>query len=361
MQKVQGFSEQGGHTVVTVGSVSTTFVQQSYPGSTVTVFDAGTVDFSTIGSDSDGTPKANPFTVGDDAYWFFYADPGNYDVRFSGEGIDEPFTFGDIHIGSDEGGGGEFFQATYITQVSDDDLDNEQALSELDTGLLHSTTATGVVDSIADDSGDEGDVLTLVGGVPAWAEPTGGGDGTVTSVALAVPESEFSVSGSPVTTAGTLTITKDNQNANTVWAGPTSAPAAQPTFRALVAADLPNNLRECTINMIIDGLGSTVPTGIAGDLQVDFNCTILSVTSLADISGDLVVDIWKDSYANFPPTGADSICGAAKPTISGANKSQDTTLTGWTTSISAGDVLRFNVDSASTIERVTVALKVRRT
>lgn len=63
------------------------------------------------------------------------------------------------------------------------------------------------------------------------------GDGTVTSVALTAP-TEFSVAGSPITTAGTLAVTKATQSANTVWAGPTTGAAAQPAFRALVAADI---------------------------------------------------------------------------------------------------------------------------
>ncbi|KWO78484.1 beta strand repeat-containing protein [Burkholderia ubonensis] len=67
---------------------------------------------------------------------------------------------------------------------------------------------------------------------------TGGGTGTVTSVGLTAP-SQFTVSGSPVTSSGTLTFAWGNQTANYVLAGPTSGGAAAPTFRALVAADLP--------------------------------------------------------------------------------------------------------------------------
>ena len=68
---------------------------------------------------------------------------------------------------------------------------------------------------------------------------TGVGSGTVTSVALALPASILSVSGSPVTTAGTLTGTLVDQAANTVWAGPAGAfdPAAPPVFRALSVDD----------------------------------------------------------------------------------------------------------------------------
>jgi hypothetical protein len=115
-----------------------------------------------------------------------------------------------------------------------------------------------------------------------------------------------------------------------------------------------------TLNFLIDGGGSAITTGIKGDLVVDFAATITGVTMLADQSGSIVVDIWKDTYANFAPTDADSITASAVPTISSATKSQDTTLTGWTTSISAGDILRFNVDSVTSIQRVTVALRVRR-
>jgi hypothetical protein len=82
--------------------------------------------------------------------------------------------------------------------------------------------------------------VTITG---TWPDQTiaatgGGGSGTVTSVAVTVPV-EFSVSGSPITGSGTIAITKANENANLVYAGPTSGSAAAPTFRAMVPADLP--------------------------------------------------------------------------------------------------------------------------
>jgi hypothetical protein len=81
---------------------------------------------------------------------------------------------------------------------------------------------------------------------------------------------------------------------------------------------------------------------------------------LADQVGSIVIDIWKDTYDNFPPTSVDSICGGNKPTISNAQKYQDSTLNGWTKTINAGDILAFNVDSASTITRLTISLKVKK-
>jgi hypothetical protein len=68
--------------------------------------------------------------------------------------------------------------------------------------------------------------------------PSAVGTGTVTSVGLSLP-AEFTVTGSPVTTSGTLTVTTANETANTVWAGPSSGGSAAPAFRALAAADLP--------------------------------------------------------------------------------------------------------------------------
>jgi hypothetical protein len=72
-----------------------------------------------------------------------------------------------------------------------------------------------------------------------WHDGNLANPGTVTSVALSLP-SMFTVTGSPLTTTGTLTATLANQNANLVFAGPTSGGAAAPTFRSLVLADIPS-------------------------------------------------------------------------------------------------------------------------
>jgi hypothetical protein len=115
-----------------------------------------------------------------------------------------------------------------------------------------------------------------------------------------------------------------------------------------------------TIGITIDGGGSAITTGLKGFIEIPYACTITRVTMLADQSGSAVVDVWKDTYANYPPTDADTITASAVPTISAATKSQDATLTGWTTSVSAGDIIGFNVDSASTITRLTITLKTTR-
>lgn len=84
----------------------------------------------------------------------------------------------------------------------------------------------------ADNAAAETTDITTVGG-------GGGPDAGVTSIGLSLPVSILNVSGSPVTTSGTITGALVNQSANTLWCGPTSGGDAPPAFRSLVTADLP--------------------------------------------------------------------------------------------------------------------------
>ncbi len=125
--------------------------------------------------------------------------------------------------------------------------------------------------------------------------------------------------------------------------------------------DLADTTEQSAVVFIIDGGGAEIATGERGHIRMPFAGEILSNSLLADQSGSIVIDIWKDTYANFLPTDADSITASAPPTISTATKSEDTTLTGWTKTFAEGDILAFNVDSCTTITRVTVTLVIRRT
>ncbi len=115
---------------------------------------------------------------------------------------------------------------------------------------------------------------------------------------------------------------------------------------------------------VIDGGGSVLTAGEKGHLMVPFACTINQVTALADASGTVTVDIWKDTYALFPPTNADSITSATPVALSAVAKYQDATLSGWITSSSIDDILAFNVDASptpATITRLMIMLDVSKT
>jgi hypothetical protein len=88
------------------------------------------------------------------------------------------------------------------------------------------------------------------------AASSGSAGGTVTSVGLALP-SIFNVTIPTVTTSGTLTAAFNNQSANLFFAGPSTGPAATPTFRAITATDIP------TLNQNTTGTASNVTGTVA--------------------------------------------------------------------------------------------------
>ncbi len=119
------------------------------------------------------------------------------------------------------------------------------------------------------------------------------------------------------------------------------------------------------LSIILDGGGSVLSTGVQTvALEMPFDGVIESnrLLSAQNEQGAVVVDIWKATFANFPPTVADTITASAKPTIAASDdKSEDSTLTGWTTAFSAGDILIFNIDSVATFTHITLSLRGRKT
>ena len=125
----------------------------------------------------------------------------------------------------------------------------------------------------------------------------------------------------------------------------------------LAAGWLPISVQQTgAIGISIDGGGSAITTGIKGDIFIPFACAIDTWTVLLDQSGSIVLDLWKIPYASYPPTVANTITASEKPTVSGTLQATGN-CAGWITTVSAGDVIRFNVDSASTATRATLVVK----
>lgn len=117
-----------------------------------------------------------------------------------------------------------------------------------------------------------------------------------------------------------------------------------------------------TLQLDLDGNGAALPVAIIkGQFRVPYNCTITSWELVSNETGSIEIDIEKDTYANFPPTSADSITGSARPTITASNKAQSSTLTGWATALNEGDYLKVEVLSVSAITQASLTLRVTRT
>lgn len=100
----------------------------------------------------------------------------------------------------------------------------------------------------------------------------------------------------------------------------------------------------------IDGGGSPPSTGSKGYVTIPYTGTIANWYMAADASGSAVIDVKR---------GGASIVGSGnKPTLSG-DKAANASAASWTSNaIAAGDILEYNLDSATTITRVNLTLKV---
>ena len=183
-----------------------------------------------------------------------------------------------------------------------------------------------------------------------------------TSSDYATVSSSHATTSSDFATVATSSATVSTSESTTAVSSAATATssATVATSEATTAASYSAALSVGTLTFIIDGGGAAISTGIKGDLRIPFACDISSITLLADQSTSTVIDIWKDTYANFPPDNTDTITASSEGTISAAVKSEDTDIFGWTTSITADDILRFNVDSNDNAQRITLALKVER-
>jgi hypothetical protein len=171
--------------------------------------------------------------------------------------------------------------------------------------------------------------------IPNYA--TGAGAGTVTSVALSMP-AIFTVSGSPITASGTLTATLATQTANTIFAGPNTGVAAAPTFRAIVAADIP------TLNQNTTGSAATLTTA----RTITIGSTGKTFNGSADVSWTLA-EI--GAYSSTNPSGYTNNTGTV---TSVAALTIGTTGTDIASSVANGTtaaVITLNVPTASATNR----------
>ncbi len=90
-----------------------------------------------------------------------------------------------------------------------------------------------------------------------------------------------------------------------------------------------------------------------------FAGTIQSVELIGDVSGSVTVDVLTVAHGSWTGrASATSITAAAIPAMASASKYTDSTLTGWTTALTAGTDVCFALSSPTTVAGVAIAVKV---
>ena len=142
--------------------------------------------------------------------------------------------------------------------------------------------------------GVNGQVLRSNGaGDLSWVDPAGGG--TVTSIGLSMPP-EFTVTNSPITTAGVITVTANTQLATRIYAGPITGVPAIPTFRNLQTVDLPVGIPYANLTLTNSLLNADINSA-AGILYSKLSLTNSVVDS--DISSVASISLGKLAPLTF--------------------------------------------------------------
>jgi hypothetical protein len=180
-----------------------------------------------------------------------------------------------------------------------------------------------------------------------FSTPSASGIGTVTSVALTVP-SWLTVAGSPVTTAGTFAVTAATGQASHQVIG-TCGSATSFAPCSLTTSDLPTgvNVRSFGTTFGDTAASAALTSGSVVYFTVPYACTIQAWNITVD-AGTVTFDIWKIATGTATPTVSNTITASALPALSTGTAIHSTTLTGWTTSVSANDIFGLQLKTVAT-------------
>jgi hypothetical protein len=250
--------------------------------------------------------------------------------------------------------------------IEEIDIDTERILGRVSPGAgpteqLTSTQATTLINEF---TRSEKGLVPPPGGSGTdrylredgtWSEPEGGGSGSLTAV-----------------TGDEVNIHVDNTDPTQPVVSMSDMPQATVKGRAAGAGEgQPVNLNLEELRDILNlgsfsevrgasftGFNAPIYTPVNDvSITIKEDCYIRRVVMLTKGGiGDCVVDIWKEEYADYPATVAETICAATKPTIVDGIKYKDVTLTDWDTALSADDTVTFHLESSSTFTAIFVFL-----
>ncbi len=123
------------------------------------------------------------------------------------------------------------------------------------------------------------------------------------------------------------------------------------------------NLSKSSVSATFDGGGNVIVVGTTMTVVVPYSGTItgwqIFDTTDTPVASSVVVNVWKDTYANYPPDVTDAIF-STKPTLTTQinNQNLSPTFIGSGATVTAGDIIKFNIDSATLSLRCTVVLLI---
>ena len=152
---------------------------------------------------------------------------------------------------------------------------------------------------------------------------TGSGSGSVTSVALSLP-AQFSVSGSPITSSGTFTVSWASQAGHSFFAGLDGSGSGTPAFRTIAADDVPPLNQSTSGNAATATASDHSPTQCSSGLysQGDTtrwaaNCATVQYSQLGG-----TVPTWNQSTTGNAATATTTTGNAATATALAATPGQ---------------------------------------
>jgi hypothetical protein len=112
------------------------------------------------------------------------------------------------------------------------------------------------------------------------------------------------------------------------------------------------------IGATFDGAGVALTSGATQTTYFTspYACTISAWNATVD-TGTITIDVWKIATGTAIPTSANTITASALPAISTGTAKHSTTLTGWTTTVSANDIFGFNINAVASATKASIVLE----
>ena len=111
-----------------------------------------------------------------------------------------------------------------------------------------------------------------------------------------------------------------------------------------------------SLAITVDNGTSAVTTGNKTFITIPYNCTITGWSLLSNTSGNLSITISTSTVGTFPTLT--TISGVTPPELSNSQVASNYSLTGWSTALTAGEILVATVTGTPTVNLATLTLSL---